>query len=144
MECFVSRARDTLIVLLLSLAVASCQGKTVPDSIIGRWVTDDDRYAECALEIEAMSIVFFTSEGGMDSCRIRRVVPVKKGSSLEVTIEYGAEDNIVNITTFVWSPDGGGSLRAKNQPDVIWKRKDIELISPNSDASANPAGGPTQ
>ncbi len=146
MKCFVAYGKDSLIVLLLSLALASCQGKPVPDSIIGRWVTDDDRYKECALEIEATSIAFRNSEGGADFFPIRKVVPVKKDSSLKVTIEYGGPDEVVYTTTFVWSSDGGGSLRAKNQPGVTWIRAEagINPISPNPEASTGTAGGPYQ
>jgi hypothetical protein len=143
MRWFAAYGKMSLVVLLLSSALVSCHGKTAPDSIIGRWVTDDDRYRECALEIEASSIAFRNAEGGVDSCPIRKVVPVKKDSSLEVTIDYSNADKVVYTTTFIWSPDGGGTLRAKNQQNIAWRHaeRDAGPVSSGPQPSTGAAGG---
>jgi hypothetical protein len=72
----------SLPVLLVFLAALACAREDVPPELIGRWTTDDSRYADRSLEITADRIIFGVGPGG-------RISYFTQGVEREVDAEDG-------------------------------------------------------
>jgi hypothetical protein len=116
------RRKASLVLVVLSLTIMSCQKQTMPDSVVGKWVTDDQRYVNCMLEIGTDHITFRYPGEGDDFCPIKGVSVTKKGPTSVVTIDYVNAERTSFTTKFAISPENGGELLSTNQPDVVWKR----------------------
>ena len=56
--------RRCVFVALLLVVVSGCSREAVPAELIGRWTSDDQRYADRSLEITDQQVIFGTG-GGM-------------------------------------------------------------------------------
>lgn len=111
-----------LSMLAVMLLLMCCQAKTTPDAMIGRWVTEDGRYNGSALEIGTTSLVFHDVTKAASVCPIKGVSVQKDGAKLVATIRYTNQENVASTATLVWSPEQGGTLWFKNQPNIAWRR----------------------
>ncbi|MGH7289270.1 MAG: hypothetical protein ACREI8_14760 [Myxococcota bacterium] len=68
-----ARARDLSAALALVAALACAKGDAVPAALIGRWTTDDPRYADRSLEIDLEQIRFGVGPGLQLGYRVRGV-----------------------------------------------------------------------
>ena len=55
------------------LAILACAREDVPTELIGRWTSDDPRYADRALEIGAETIAFGTGDGSRTTYRMQGI-----------------------------------------------------------------------
>ena len=60
-------------VLLVFVAALACAREAVPTELIGRWTSDDPRYAERALEIGAEQIAFGVGPGTRMTYRVQGI-----------------------------------------------------------------------
>lgn len=60
-------------VLLAFVAALACAREDVPTELIGRWTTDDSRYADRPLEIEAERISFGIGPGTRMTYRVQGI-----------------------------------------------------------------------
>ena len=113
-------------VCLILILSAACQKQSVPDSIIGTWVTDSPRYENCFLKIGPTSVVFGDPEKNGDEYYITKVTTAEKNRTVTVTIEFVATQKTSFSVELLYSVDDGGHVLLKNQPNVIWKRGEME------------------
>ena len=108
--------------LLMLLVLSACQGQPMPGEMIGTWVTDNDRYQDCRLQIGADRMVFVDREQGSDIGVIQKISTETKGGTRAVTIDYVNSQKALFTVELIYSSENGGSLWFKNQPAVVWKR----------------------
>ncbi|MDX1494251.1 MAG: hypothetical protein R3253_09340, partial [Longimicrobiales bacterium] len=91
-----------------------------PSAIVGRWATDDPRYADRAFVIDDEA---FHLEVGRDSILSYRLAEIRLFETPDfnryVLTYYTREGEAEQ--EFRLSPDG--ALRLKNPPDVVWTRR---------------------
>ncbi len=126
-----------MVILIAVFVLVCCQSKTMPDALIGTWVTEDGRYSGCALEIGTVTLVFRGTMSGADVCPIKRLALKKDGTQLVATIRFTNQEDLASTATLIWSPERGGTLWFKNQPNIVWKRS-----SGNEGVSPVPAAVP--
>ena len=67
-----ARGRD-LLVAFVAAAALGCAREGVPLELIGRWTSDDPRYADRSLEIGAETIVFGAGDGMRTTYRMQGI-----------------------------------------------------------------------
>lgn len=110
-------------VALLIIVLSACQGQSIPDSLVGTWVSDNPKYESCFLKITPLHIVFGDPEMNSEECEIKKVATEKKDQIVMVTINYVNTKKEPLSVDLLYSSKDGGYLSLKNQPGVIWKRQ---------------------
>jgi hypothetical protein len=96
----------------------------LPGQVVGEWNTDDARYQGRFLRLETDRITF--GLGGVapdNSEHIERVSMAPTNNPTDYVIRLRAGDGTPDSIVLQFTPDNGGELRIKNQPKVVWKRK---------------------
>jgi hypothetical protein len=125
--------RTRPMLLLAGLAVTAVAGyfllqlpppaDPLPPAALGRWVTNDPRYASRGFDLSAESIVFHTGPGQTDLTRhpiLGVRVGDKPGTSI-VTVDYALDGEPM---TFAFAIVSGPVpvIHLLNQPDIAWIR----------------------
>jgi hypothetical protein len=113
-------------VCLILILSAACQKQSVPDSMVGIWVTDSPRYENCFLKIGPTSVIFGDPEKNGDEYSITNVKTAEKNRTVMVTIEFVSTQKTFLSVELLYSADDGGHVLLKNHPNVIWKRGETE------------------
>ena len=113
----------TCFLISLLLVFTGCQGGSIPDKLIGTWVSDDERYENCFMKISSDSIVFGQAGNQTDTYSIIKVGVVNKSEMQELKIKCVSSDKVVITNELLFSPKNGGQVQFKNKPDVLWYRQ---------------------
>ena len=108
-------------VVLAFVAALACAREAVPTELIGRWTSDEPRYAERSLEIDAKQIAFGVGHGTRMTYRVQgveREVDATTGTLYRVY--YDAPDE-PERTLQVRLPTAG-RLRIENHSE-LWTRE---------------------
>jgi len=123
------RARTNLALLFAMLALifgVHCgQTFTVPEELIGVWVTKDPNYSDRPFEIKENTVIFEQGLGYLDF-DVYPIVGVKKTESEGQTlyiIYYTIPSGKKFEFSFYYSAANGGEIRFKNQPEILWTKK---------------------
>lgn len=100
------------------LIVAPWVPRTVPDEILGVWLTSDSTYADRALELQPHALLF--RGGGTAAQTVRRVRRVVQGALIRYEIEYEADGGPVTLK-LTYAP-GSGVIKLASRPTVFWHR----------------------
>ena len=119
----------TFLVLLLIFPVVlgvQCQRQfTVPEELIGIWVTKDPRYVNNPFEIKKNTVIFEQGLGYLDF-DVYPIADVKKTESEGQTlyiIYYTLPSGKIFEFSLYYSAADGGQIRFKNQPEMVWSKK---------------------
>jgi hypothetical protein len=112
--------------ILILLFGAQCQKEfTVPEKLVGVWVTDDPKYVDHPFEIKKETLIFEQGLGYLDF-DVFPIVDLEKkdanGSTLYV-IHYVLPAGKKFEFSFYYTPTEGGVIRFKNQPEMKWTKK---------------------
>ena len=104
-----------------------CQEQfTVPEELLGIWVTKDPNYSDRPFEIKKNTVVFEQGLGYLDF-DVYPIAGVKKTESEGQTlyiIYYTITTGKKFEFSFYFSAANGGEIRFKNQPDMLWTKKE--------------------
>jgi hypothetical protein len=113
-------------VLVISVAVGcwGCRSDhgTPPDYLIGVWRTSASQYAGSTMEFMKDSIVFKGETGSSVSGRIIRFEQIQEGSTTFYRLSYRDKEKNDYQLSFTYEPAQGGTVRFKNQPQLVWTR----------------------
>jgi len=122
------RPKNFLVFLVIFAVVfgVQCQERfTVPEELIGVWVTEDPKYADYPFEIKKNTVIFEQGLGYLDF-DVYPIAGVKmtesEGQTLYIiyyTLPSGKEFEF----SFYYSAANGGEIRFKNQPEMLWTKK---------------------
>ena len=114
-----ARGRGLLVACLVAGALG-CMREGVPSELIGRWTSDDVRYADRALEIGAETIKFGSGEGSSTTYRVQGVErEVDAGTGTLYRLHYdaaGAPEQELRVAF-----PAPGRLRIDNHSE-LWTR----------------------
>ena len=122
------KSRSTIIAfaILIVFFGAQCQKEfTVPEELIGVWVTDDPKYADHPFEIKKETLIFEQGQGYLDF-DVFPIVNLEKtdadGNTLYI-IHYVLPAGRKFEFSFYYASAEGGVIRFKNQPEMKWTKK---------------------
>ena len=122
-----------IIIYLMVLSVCQCGRKTtVPDDLIGVWETTAPTYADRFFEIKTDEIIFGTVEEKFDTYPITKI-KIEKDREGQGTLYIICYKNIAGQEykfSFYYDPANQGTIRFKNQKEMVWTKKPL---SPASD-----------
>ncbi len=112
--------------ILILFFGAQCQKEfTVPEELIGVWVTDDPKYVDHPFEIKKDTLIFEQGLGYFDF-DVFSIVDLEKmdedGNTLYI-IHYLIRAGRKFEFSFYYTPTEGGVIRFKNQPEMKWTKK---------------------
>ena len=112
--------------ILILLFGVQCQKEfTVPEELIGVWVTDDPKYVDHPFEIKKETLIFEQGQGYLDF-DVFPIVGLEKtaadGSTLYI-IHYVLPAGKKFEFSFYYAASEGGVIRFKNQPEMKWTKK---------------------
>ena len=123
------RPRTSLALLFAMLALifgVQCgQIFTVPEELIGVWETKDPNYSDRPFEIKENTVIFEQGLGYLDF-DVYPIVGVKKTESEGQTlyiIYYTIPSGRKFEFSFYYSAANRGEIRFKNQPEMLWTKK---------------------
>ena len=112
--------------ILILFFGAQCQKEfTIPDKLIGVWVTDDPKYVAHPFEIKKETLIFEQGLGYLDF-DVFPIVDLEKkdaGGSTLYIIHYVLPAGKKFEFSFYYTPTEGGVIRFKNQPEMKWTKK---------------------
>jgi hypothetical protein len=122
------KSRSTIIAfaILILFFGAQCQKEfTVPEELIGVWVTDDPKYADHPFEIKKETLIFEQGQGYLDF-DVFPIVGLEKtdadGDTLYI-IHYVLPAGKKFEFSFYYASAEGGVIRFRNQPEMKWTKK---------------------
>ena len=103
-----------------------CQKEfSVPEELIGVWVTDDPNYVDHPFEIKRNTLIFEQGLGYFDF-DVFPIVDLEKtdaGGDTLYIIHYLIRAGRKFEFSFFYAPTEGGVIRFKNQPEMKWTKK---------------------
>jgi hypothetical protein len=119
----------TFLILFVTFALmfaVQCQKLSgVPEELIGVWVTKNPDYSDRPFEIKKNTVIFEQGLGYLDF-DVFPIAGVKKteyeGQTL-YTIYYNISSGKKFEFSFFYSAADGGEIRFKNQPEMVWTKK---------------------
>ena len=122
------KSRSTIIAfaILIVFFGAQCQKEfTVPEELIGVWVTDDPKYADHPFEIKKETLIFEQGQGYLDF-DVFPIVGLEEtdaGGNTLYVIHYVLPAGNKFEFSFYYASAEGGVIRFKNQPEMKWTKK---------------------
>jgi hypothetical protein len=117
-------AGGVLALVIVCLLVGCGAGRTpasVPPELHGTWRTEARGYEDRFFTLSATSIAIGTGNGSVNAYPVRTLARAADGmlySLSYVNEPEGADDTLF----FYYTPENGGTIRFKNQANLVWKR----------------------
>ena len=112
--------------LAMVFLIPGCQPgeKTMPQELIGIWMTSAPKYKECFLELSQEMIVFGSGHyfEHMDINYFVSVEKIQKKTHILYTIHYENIEGQKSKLPVYYVPLRGGSIRFKNQKKIEWRK----------------------
>jgi len=118
------------ILLLMIPAVACKPSPTVPRELVGNWVTQDARYKDKTLVIDAEGfVVLIVDEDTMPKAEhIDKMTAKTEAGVTTYVLEASDQAGIQNKFTLMYRPLNGGELRLAHPNQVVWHRSDSAAL----------------
>ena len=123
------------------MVLSACQrgGRvTIPEDLIGVWETRAPAYADRFFEITTDRVIFATGENTSDAYPISKM-KIEKDSREQKNIYIICYKNTAGQEykfAFYYDPANQGTIRFKNQSDMIWTKRPLSSASEESETSA--------
>ena len=95
----------------------------ISDDLRGVWTTTDARYKDRSFEVTKDMIILETGVASNDSCHITKIEKEDQGTKRLYVIHYDTSSGDEQQFSFYYSPKDGGTIRLKNQKDIVWKKQ---------------------
>ncbi|OPL16977.1 MAG: hypothetical protein AVO38_06680 [delta proteobacterium ML8_D] len=95
--------------------------ESLPDDLIGRWITSSPRYNGRFLELSQIAVIFGVGEDNIDVNFISSVEKRIEADVILYTIKYRNQNETEGSIVFYWYPSDN-VIRLKNQRQMIWKK----------------------
>ena len=118
------KAARCLMILGLLLALAGCgpqELRSVPDELVGKWVTSSKKYADRFFELRKQSVVFATGNGQSTEHPVLSVAAKKADGMVSYVIHYSGEEGKPFEFSFSYNPVCHVILFT-NQKEIEWKK----------------------
>jgi hypothetical protein len=136
----IERVLIIIIICLIVLFACQCGRKAaVPEDLIGVWRTTEPSYADHPFEIKTDEVLFGTGGDKFDTYPITKI-KIEKDPKEQGTLYIICYENIQRQEykfSFYYDPANQGTIRFKNQKEMVWS-KNLSLPPPvEEDQSAS-------
>ena len=122
------RSIQVFLAIALLATVIGCQpqsqsqaaNSTVPEKLLGVWKTSHSKYADRFIEIKKDVIIFGQGGEKIELHALADIHETWEGKSILYTISHLNHEGQRYTFAFYYDPTDGGTIRFKNQPDIIW------------------------
>jgi hypothetical protein len=104
-----------------NVRLPSAQTATVPEELVGVWITSDAKYAGRHLALTDKTVVIGKGEAGETGHTVNTVDQSAKGDTTIYTITYQDEGGVRELG-LRYLPGGKPRVTLLNQPQMIWRR----------------------
>jgi hypothetical protein len=111
-----------LTILIVAAWVSAPSSRTVPDALVGEWVSSDPRYDERVFEIDPVSVNFGTPGAKVTVGFVTSVTSESEDGKTLYTIDYVA-NNLPGQISFYYDTEKGESIYFKNRKSVFWTKR---------------------
>jgi hypothetical protein len=131
-----------LVIVIFLIVLLACQpGKKtpVPEDLIGVWETKAPAYADRFFEIRTSEVIFGTGEEKFDTYPITKMKIEKdhgEQGPLYIICYKNSEGQVYKFF-FYYDPANQGTIRFKNQQEMVWTKKPPSPPPAEEDQSAS-------
>ena len=102
---------------------SQADNSTVPEKLLGVWKTSHPKYADRFFEIKKDFIIFGTGGESFELHALADIHESWEGKSILYTISHLNHEGQRYTFAFYYNPDDGGTIRFKNQPNIVWTKE---------------------
>jgi hypothetical protein len=113
-------------VILMTLC-AACNSAKLPHELLGIWRTDVPAYKGKFMKLDEKYLVLGVGDEKVVPRKIEEVSYTTEGKEKLYTVKTNEKDEGEYTISFYFNPAEGGTIRFKNQPQLQWKKRDIEV-----------------
>ncbi len=124
------KVEKVLVLILCLVLLSACQRSrkaTPPDHLIGVWETTAPNYADHPFEINTHEVLFGTGEGKFDTYPITKI-KIEENRKEQKTLYIICYKNTAGQEykfSFYYDPANQGTIRFKNQKEMVWTKKPL-------------------
>ncbi len=127
LKCWKHLGQSAAILTLFVILVLGCskaeEPVSVPVALHGTWKTESSGYADRFFTVSANTIVLGKGGGTADQYPIRKLETKEEREGTLYALAYVNElEKYEDTIFFYYSGDGGGTIKFKNQPNLVWKK----------------------
>ncbi len=115
-----------LAICLVGLGVA-CNSTKVPNELQGIWRTDNPDYKGKFIKFDQKYVVLGIGDEKVVPRKVEEITTSTEGKEKLYTLKTNEKDEGEYSFSFYFNPAEGGTIRFKNQPQLQWKKRDIEV-----------------
>ena len=116
-----------LTALAFLLLCAGCNNAKLPDRLIGIWRTDNPSYKGRFMKFDPKFVVLGVGDEKVVPRKVMEITTAVEGKETLYTLKTNEKDEGEYTFSFYYSPADGGTIRFKNQAQLVWHKRDIEV-----------------
>ncbi len=121
------RTIEALAIFVLLVVCGACNSTKLPSELIGVWRTDAPAYKGRFMKCDPKYIVLGIGDEKVVPRKVEEITKTTEGKETLYTLKTDEKDEGEYTFSFYYSPDDGGTIRFKNQPELVWHKRDIEV-----------------
>ena len=115
-----------LAAVAILLMCAGCNTAKLPDELIGIWRTDAPGYKDKFMKCDPKFVVLGVGDAKVVPRRVTEIKKEYENNETLYTLKTDEKDEGEYTFAFYYSPVEGGTIRFKNQPQLIWHKRELE------------------
>jgi len=112
--------------MLLTLGVG-CNSAKLPDQLLGVWRTENPAYKGKFMKCDPKYVVLGIGDEKVVPRKVVEITKTVDGRQILFTLKTDEKDEGEYSFSFYYSDEDGGTIRFKNQPQLVWHKRDIEV-----------------
>ncbi len=102
---------------------SQADNSTVPEKLLGVWKTPHSKYADRFFEIKNDALIFGQGGEKIELHALADIHETWEGKSILYTISHLNHEGQRYTFAFYYDPTDGGTIRFKNQKQIIWTKE---------------------
>ena len=116
-----------LAAVALLVLMVGCNSAKLPEPLIGIWRTENPAYKGKFMKCDPKYVVLGIGDEKVVPRKVVEITSSVEGKETFYTLKTNEKDEGEYSFSFYYSPEDGGTIRFKNQPQLVWHKRDIEV-----------------
>jgi hypothetical protein len=121
------RTLQVLSLFALFVLTVGCQSAKLPNELLGIWRTDAPAYKGRYMKCDPQFVVLGVGEEKPVPRKVVGITKMAEGVETLYTLKTNEKEEGEYSFSFYYSAADGGTIRFKNQPQLIWKKGELEV-----------------